>query len=108
MAIAAEITPGAETVGRAPSSTGLWAVSAAGLLAAACSVLLALTSDHIREPGVHGVLQAWGVLGYVFAGVIGWWLRPDSRFGPLLVAAGTGWFLSSLSSSNLALPVTAS
>jgi hypothetical protein len=40
MTIAAEITPGAdETVGRAPHSTVLWAISAAGLLAAAYGLL---------------------------------------------------------------------
>ena len=69
-------------------------------------VLLAVTSDHIREPGVHAALQVWGLLGYVLAGVVAWWRRPDRRFGMLMIAAGTAWFLTSLSSSNLALPYT--
>jgi hypothetical protein len=68
--------------------------------------LLALTSDHIREPGVHSGLQVWGLLGFILAGVVAWWRRPESRFGLLLVLAGAVWFLSSLSSANLALPYT--
>jgi presenilin-like A22 family membrane protease len=67
---------------------------------------LALTSDHIREPGVHSGLQVWGLLGFILAGVVAWWRRPESRFGLLLVLAGAVWFLSSLSSANLALPYT--
>jgi hypothetical protein len=74
--------------------------------AAGGTVLLALTSDHIPEPGVHAALQVWGLLGFVFAGVVAWWRRPESRFGVLMVAAGGVWFLSSLSSANLAVPFT--
>jgi signal transduction histidine kinase len=65
-----------------------------------------LTSDHIPEPGVHAALQVWGLLGFVLAGVVAWWRRPESRFGLLMVLAGGVWFLSSLSSANLAVPFT--
>ena len=78
----------------------LAALAAAGLLAISASVALALTSDHLREPGVHAALLNWVTLTYVSAGLVGWWRRPDSRFGPLLVAAGFVMFLSSLSSAN--------
>jgi signal transduction histidine kinase len=84
----------------------LCAVAVAGLAAAGCTVLLALTSDHIPEPGVHAALQVWGLLGFVLAGVVAWWRRPDSRFGLLMVLAGGVWFLSSLSSANRAAPFT--
>ncbi len=90
----------------APRPLVLWAIALAGVAAAAVAVLLALTSDHIREPEVHAALQVWGLLGYVLAGVVAWWRRPDSRFGMLMIAAGAAWFLTSLSSSNLALPYT--
>ena len=84
----------------------LCAVVVAGLAAAACTILLALTSDHIPEPGVHAGLAVWGILGFVLAGVVAWWRRPESRFGILMVLAGTAWFLATLSSANLAIPYT--
>ena len=84
----------------------LWAIALAGLSAAGCSVLLALTSDHLREPGVHAALQVWGMLGFILAGVVAWWRRPESRFGLLMVLAGAVWFLSSLSLANVAVPYT--
>jgi len=46
------------------------------------------------------------VLPYVLAGVVAWWRRPDSRFGPLMVIAGFATFLSGLQWSNQALPYT--
>jgi signal transduction histidine kinase len=107
MTIAAEVTPvnGARRIA-APRASVLVAVAIAGLAAAACTLLLALTSDHLREPGVHGSLMVWGSLPYIVAGVIAWWRRPESRFGLLMVAAGFAVFLSSLSSANRALPFT--
>jgi signal transduction histidine kinase len=105
-AVAAEVPAAKIGVDLGPKRSLLWTIVAAGLVAAATTVLLALTSDHIHEPGVHGALQAWGILGYVLAGVVAWWRRPESRFGPLMIAAGAAWFLSSLSSSNYAVPYT--
>jgi signal transduction histidine kinase len=93
-------------VPRPPKPVLLWAIALGGFAAAACAVSLALTSDHLGEPGVHAALQVWALLGYVLAGVLAWWHRPDSRFGPLLIAAGAVWFLTSLSSSNFAVPFT--
>ena len=89
-----------------PRSSVLWAIAVAGLAAAGCTVLVALTSDHIREPGVHAGLQVWGMLAFILAGLVAWWRRPESRFGLLMVLAGAVWFLSSLSSANLAVPYT--
>jgi signal transduction histidine kinase len=102
------IAAGGPTTGtaRAPNAAVLCAVIVAGLAAASCTVLLALTSDHIPEPGVHAGLAVWGILGFVLAGVVAWWRRPESRFGTLMVLAGTAWFLSTLSSANLAVPYT--
>ena len=64
-------------VARAPGAAVLCTVVVAGLAAASCTVLLALTSDHIPEPGVHAGLAVWGILGFVFAGVVAWWRRPE-------------------------------
>src|SRR3954454_18136281 len=106
MATIAAVAPNAETVVRPPRASVLWAIAFGGLAAAGCTVLLAVTSDHIREPDVHAALQVWGMLGFILAGLIAWWRRPESRFGLLMVLAGVVWFLSSLSSANLAVPYT--
>ena len=54
----------------------------------------------MSEPGVRAALTVWVILSYILAGVVAWWRRPDSRFGPLLIAAGFAFFLSSLSTAN--------
>jgi signal transduction histidine kinase len=84
----------------------LWTLAIAGCLAAGATVLLAYGSDHLEEPGLRAGLVIWVVVPYVGAGLIAWWRRPESRFGPLMVAAGFGMFLSSLQWSNWALPYT--
>jgi signal transduction histidine kinase len=78
----------------------------AGCAAAAVSVALAYESDHVIEPGIRAALLDWVVLPFVLAGLIAWWRRPESRFGPLMVAAGFAMFLSGLQWANAALPYT--
>ena len=68
--------------------------------AAAISVWLAFASDHVEEPAVSAALEVWMVLGYVLAGLVAWWRRPE----PLRSADGRrgfGFFLSSLSWANV-------
>jgi signal transduction histidine kinase len=84
----------------------LWAVALFGLAAAAASFVLALTSDHVREPGLQAALMSWVTLPYILGGLVAWWRRPDSRFGILMVAAGFTMFLSNLAWTNVALPHT--
>jgi signal transduction histidine kinase len=84
----------------------LWAIALAGLAGAGIVVVLAYTSDHVPDPGVRAGLLIWVVLPYILAGLVAWWRRPDSRFGPLMVAAGFGMFLSGLQFSTAALPYT--
>ena len=91
---------------RAPRPLLLWAVALAGLGAAGASVALALTSDHVPEPGLQAALQTWITLPYVLGGLIAWSRRPGSRFGPLMVAAGFAMFASSLQWASAALPYT--
>jgi signal transduction histidine kinase len=106
--IAAPAADGAKRrIAAGPAGPVLLVIVFAGVGAAATAILLALTSDHIREPGVHAALQAWALLGFIVAGVVAWWRRPESRFGPLMIYAGAIWFVTSLSSSNYALPYTA-
>jgi signal transduction histidine kinase len=91
---------------RAPSTDALWGIALAGCAATAIATALAITSDHVEEPGVQSVLVGWIVLGYVISGAVAWWRRPDSRFGPLMVACGFTFFLSVLSWSNASIPYT--
>jgi signal transduction histidine kinase len=91
---------------RAPQSAVLWAVALAGCAAAAVSVQLALTSDHVAEPALQAALLDWITLPYVLAGLVAWWRRPDSRFGPLMVTAGFVTFLSSFQWANAPGPYT--
>ncbi len=79
----------------------LWAIALAGFAAAASSFAVALTSDAVSgelgEPFVIAVLVNWLTLSYVFCGLLAWWHRPASRFGPLMIAAGFVNFVSTLS-----------
>jgi signal transduction histidine kinase len=84
----------------------LWALALAGCAAGWALVALAYASDHVPEPGIRAALLDWIVLPYILAGVVAWWRRPESRFGPLMVAAGFVMFLSGLQWSNAALPYT--
>jgi signal transduction histidine kinase len=91
---------------RAPGPLLLWAIALAGLAAAGASVALALTSDHVPEPGLQAALLDWITLPYILGGLIAWSRRPDSRFGPLMVAAGFAMFVSSFQWASAALPYT--
>ena len=88
---------------RAPPKPLLLAAIARLRAAAGFAVVLALTSDHVREPEVQAALIVWVILAYVLAGVIAWWRRPESRLG-LLMIAGFGTFISMLGWSNNDLP----
>ncbi len=81
-------------------------IALAGVAAAGASVVLALTSDHVSEPVVQSGLIDWITLPYILSGVIAWWRRPQSRLGPLMVAAGFATFLSTLQWTNSDVPFT--
>jgi signal transduction histidine kinase len=82
------------------------ALALAGVAAAGTSFLLALTSDHVAEPGLQAALMVWITLPYTAAGLVAWRRTPQSRLGPLMVAAGFAIFLSTLAWANRALPFT--
>jgi signal transduction histidine kinase len=84
----------------------LWLLALTGVAASAVAVALAYSSDHVDDPGIRSALTVWVVLPYVFAGLLAWWRRPESRFGPLMVVAGFTIALSGLQSANAALPYT--
>jgi signal transduction histidine kinase len=91
---------------RAPRRFVLWSIALAGFAAAGLLMWLALVSDHVAEPGLQAALTDWITLPYILAGVIAWSRRPDSRFGPLMIASGFAMFLSSVGWANAAGPHT--
>ena len=48
---------------------------------------------ELGEPLVIAILIDWITLSYVLCGLVAWWRRPESRFGPLMIAAGFVNFL---------------
>ena len=87
---------------RAGRDGRVWVVALAGCAAAGISFALALSSDHVAQPSLQAALMDWITLPYVLAGVFAWSRRPDSRFGPLVIAAGFAMFVSSLGWANTA------
>jgi signal transduction histidine kinase len=81
-------------------------LAVAGCAAAASSVTLGLTSDHVAEPRIQVLLMVWMILPFVFGGLLAWARRPESRFGALMVVAGFGLAISNLSWANTSLPAT--
>jgi signal transduction histidine kinase len=49
------------------------------------------------EPLVLAILSVWITVSYVLCGLLAWWHRPTSRFGPLMVVAGAVNYLATLS-----------
>ncbi|MGH3044361.1 MAG: histidine kinase [Gaiellaceae bacterium] len=80
---------------------GFLLIAIVGAVAAGCSMALALTNDAINsdvgEPLVIALLSVWVTMSYILCGLLAWWHRPASRFGPLMIAAGFANFLASLS-----------
>ena len=92
---------------RAPSSALLWTLAAAGLTAGGATFALALNSEIVPEPaGLQAALLDWITVPYILGGLVAWRHRPDSRFGPLMVAAGFAMFISSFQWVEAPLPYT--
>ena len=93
-----------------PRSTVVEAVAAAGLVAGGISFTLALRSDEVAgqlgEPLVVAMLSVLLTLSYVLCGLLAWWRRPASRFGPLMIAAGFTNFFGTLVWAHDAVPFT--
>jgi signal transduction histidine kinase len=66
------------------------AIAAAGIAAGALLFMVALSADDLSRPGYRAALACWTTLPYIFAGVIAWRRRPESRLGRLMVMAGFG------------------
>jgi signal transduction histidine kinase len=84
----------------------LAAIALGGVAAAATTVALGLANDELDHVAIRAFLNDWLTLNFILAGLVAWWRRPDSRFGPLLVAAGFANFLTTLSWSTADVPFT--
>jgi len=91
---------------RRPSPVLLCAIALGGLAVGSASFLLAFASDHVLDPGLQASLYCLIEVPYILGGVIAWWRRPDSRFGPLMIAAGYTAFLANLLWANSVAPQT--
>jgi signal transduction histidine kinase len=78
------------------------ALALAGFIAAVGSYKLSLAGEYGPLPQVHAALVSWIVVAYVGCGLVAWTRRPESRFGPLLVAAGLVPALSRLAEADSA------
>ncbi len=76
------------TPGAPPGAVVLGAVAAATVASSTAAVLLALGHPDLYQPRLRIALLAWTTLPFIGAGMIAWRRRPDSGFGPLLIAAG--------------------
>ncbi len=77
----------------APRPLVLWAIAFLGCAVAAVSLGLALADDQLSQPALRAFLLDWVTLPYIAGGLVAWRCRPDTGFGPLLVAAGFVNFL---------------
>ena len=84
------------------------AIAAVGLAAgvAAFALTQARSHDELRavgHPEETGFVLAIG-WSFIAGGLIAWGRRPQSRFGPLMIAVGFAWFVAALEAANDALP----
>jgi signal transduction histidine kinase len=84
----------------------LCAIALGGFAVGAACFLLAFDSDHVQDPGLQASLYCLIEVPYILGGALAWWRRPDSRFGPLMIAAGYTAFLANLAWANSELPAT--
>ena len=78
----------------------LSALGSAGLVCTVVAAAIAATSDLPTNPTAAAIARALMVAVPISVGLYAWHRRPDERFGPVLVAAGFGWFLTTLAESG--------
>jgi signal transduction histidine kinase len=76
------------------------AAAVGGALLCCISVAVTLSNADADHPGLAAAGRALMVAAPVAVGCYAWRRRPGERFGPLLIAAGFGWFLTTLAESD--------
>jgi signal transduction histidine kinase len=89
-------------LGRSATAGRTVLIGLGGLAAVAMSVVLGATTGHADS----AALFVWIMTTYIVGGLVAWHRRPESRFGPLLIAVGFGAGLSNLSWSPNPLAFT--
>lgn len=82
-----------------PRPAVLWSIALLAFVAAAVSASVSLTTDELPAPVMRATLWVWIIVSYVGAGLAAWSRRPQSRLGPLMVAAGFAAFFSAVLTS---------
>ncbi|HEX3329067.1 MAG TPA: hypothetical protein VHS27_04035 [Gaiellales bacterium] len=94
----------------APGLPVLSAIAVGGVVAGASALDFALRNsgigEELGEPLVIASIWSWTIVGYFLGGVLAWWRRPASRFGPLMVCTGVVCFLVTLSWTTSDVPFT--
>jgi signal transduction histidine kinase len=72
----------------------------AGAVACGVTVVVALSGTASSSPGLVAAGRALMVGLPIGVGLYDWYRRPQERFGPLLVAVGFGWWLTTLAESG--------
>jgi len=83
-----------------PEMIGRTALGAAGLVLSASSAWIALANKGAPHALIAALVDSATVAILVGVGLFAWERDPASRFGVMLVAAGFGSFLASLSASG--------
>jgi PAS domain S-box-containing protein len=72
----------------------------AGFAAGIALVAITVHSAHADTPVAQAILGLLIVWSFVGCGLLAWARRPENRIGPIMVAVGFSWFLSSLQLAN--------
>jgi signal transduction histidine kinase len=80
--------------------TRIAVAAAAGVVACGVTVAVALSGTASSGPGLVAAGRALMVGLPIGVGLYAWYRRPRERFGPLLVAVGFGWWLTTLAESG--------
>ena len=75
-------------------------LAAAGAVACGVAAAIALSGTDSSAPGLVAAARALTAGLPIGVGLYAWYRRPRTRFGPLLVAAGFGWFLTTFAESD--------
>jgi signal transduction histidine kinase len=85
---------------RARLHVNLAAIGAAGLVLTGVAAAIAGSSALPANPTASAIARGLMVAVPIAVGLYAWRRRPGERFGPVLVAAGFGWFLTTLAESG--------
>ena len=92
----APANPGLSRRARIQLHFNLTVLACAGLVLTGVAAAIAGQSDLPTNPTAAAIARGLMVAVPIAVGLYAWHRRPDERFGPVLVAAGFGWFLTTL------------